>query len=72
MGQFLTMPEANENPPMPTSPPATEGRRMAPLTFSHLHGVGVSERLLALSLLGDLDSEAWPGDSGVVYVEGSP
>jgi hypothetical protein len=57
---------------MPTRPPATEGRRMAPLTFSHLHGVGVSEGLLALSLLGVPGSEALPGDSGVVYVEGSP
>ena len=55
---------------MPTRPPAIEGRRITPLTFSHLHGVRVSERLLALSLLGD--PEACLEDSDVVCVKGSP
>ena len=55
---------------MPTRPQAIEGRRITPLTFSHLHDVGVSERLLALSLLGD--PGAWLGGLDGVNVEGSP
>ena len=54
---------------MPTRPPAIEGRQITSLAFSHLHGVGVSERLLALSLLGD--PGALLGNSDGVDAEGS-